>query len=89
MDFKSFARYQYTNDDRKITNKDNINQAKHRFRFKETFRAKFNDNFFGVLALRYDSENKSGKDNDTTDTSTDFGAKVQNTYIRGLVITAF
>ena len=67
VDFSGFARYRYTSDKVKLNDAKTTN-ANHRFRFVGTFKAALDDNFFGVLGLRYDSKDGSGFNTDTTDT---------------------
>ena len=74
VDFSGFARYRYTNDKKKINDTKDTN-ANHRFRFVGTFKAALDDNFFGVLGLRYDSKDGSGHNTDTTDTTKSFGVR--------------
>ncbi|MBR8464877.1 porin [Campylobacter sp. faydin G-140] len=75
VDVSGYARYRYTND----TNEDkNVKDTKadHRFRVVATFKAAIDDNFFGVLGLRYDARDGSGsreKGTDLTDTTGTFG----------------
>ena len=56
VDLSGFARYRYTNDNRKSTpdakNKTN-DVANHAFRMITSFKSAIDDNFFGVLTLRY------------------------------------
>lgn len=76
VDFSGFARYRYTNDKVKSsTKKVEKLTAGHRFRFEGNFKSTFDDNFFGVLGLRYDTLDGSGKANDETNTTASFGVK--------------
>ena len=56
VDLSGFVRYRYTNDNRKSTpdakNKTN-DVANHAFRMITSFKSAIDDNFFGVLTLRY------------------------------------
>ena len=74
VDFSGFARYRYTSDKVKPNDVKTTN-ANHRFRFVGTFKAALDDNFFGVLGLRYDSKDGSGFNTDTTNTTSSFGVR--------------
>ena len=97
VDLSGFARYRYTNDNRKSTpdakNKTN-DVANHAFRMITSFKSAIDDNFFGVLTLRYaptaadGSGDNAGVGTDKTDTTSSFsvyemylGYKVANTTI--------
>ncbi len=72
VDLSGFARYRYTNDNRdtKVATNDTVSHA---FRMQTSFKAAIDDNFFGVLTLRYAPE--------TTDGSGDnVGRKFSNKY---------
>ena len=92
VDLSGFARYRYTNDHFKNsaasdTKKSSI--ASHVFRMQTAFKAAIDDNFFGVLNLRYEAPDGSGDNNgvkfgtrynyvsgngtDKTDTTKSFG----------------
>lgn len=72
VDMSGMARYRYDN----ITNDGvkNSDNAHHTFRIKTNFKAAFDDNFFGVLGLRYQSRDTSGNNTlDKTDADKHFG----------------
>lgn len=79
VDLSGFARYRYTSD--KITSRST--GANHRFHIEAAFKSALDDNFFGVLRLRYDATDHSGSSstnngnpaNDRVDTTTGFGVK--------------
>ena len=78
VDFSGFARYRYTHDKVRwngMPSAYNKNNANHRFRFVGTFKAALDDNFFGVLGLRYDAKDGSGFNSDTTNTTSSFGVR--------------
>ena len=94
VDLSGFARYRYTNDSTKKTKADTVkgNSAGHAFRMETAFKAAIDDNFFGVLRLRYsatdDSGDKVATGTDKTNTTNSFGVyemylgyKVSNTTI--------
>ena len=62
VDLSGFARYRYTNDSTKKTTADTVkgNSAGHAFRMETAFKAAIDDNFFGVLRLRYSATDDSG-----------------------------
>ena len=67
VDLSGFARYRYTNDnrDRKADTKAGTNDtAGHAFRMETAFKAAIDDNFFGVLRLRYAATDGSGDNNE-------------------------
>ncbi|WP_158333635.1 major outer membrane protein [Campylobacter concisus] len=70
VDLSGFARYRYTNDnrDRKADTKAGTNDtAGHAFRMQTSFKAAIDDNFFGVLTLRYAATDGSGDNNEKRD----------------------
>ena len=80
VDLSGFARYRYTNDFIKNSNQNNTvknSGAGHAFRMQTAFKAAIDDNFFGVLNLRYDLTDDSGDKNaagtDKTNTTGTFG----------------
>ena len=80
VDLSGFARYRYTNDFIKNSNQNNTvknSGAGHAFRMQTAFKAAIDDNFFGVLNLRYDLTDDSGDKNaagtDKTYTTGTFG----------------
>ena len=94
VDLSGFARYRYTNDDTKnsTTIPTKKHSAGHVFRMQTAFKAAIDDNFFGVLNLRYEAKDNSGdgvtKGTDKTNTTDSFGVyemylgyKVGNTAI--------
>ena len=81
VDLSGFARYRYTND---YTKKSTANagtekgsNAGHVFRMQTAFKAAIDDNFFGVLNLRYEAKDNSGDGvaagTDKTNTTGSFG----------------
>ena len=97
VDLSGFARYRYTNDHYKSnpdTKAKTNDTASHAFRMITSFKAAIDDNFFGVLTLRYapttadGSGDNAGVGTDKTDTTSSFsvyemylGYKVANTTI--------
>ncbi|BCX79866.1 major outer membrane protein [Campylobacter sp. 19-13652] len=84
VDLSGFARYRYTN----LKKTDN-HGGNHQFKMITNFKAAYDDNFYGVLGLRYVSNDGSGNVNDTTDTTSTFkvhqfylGYKAGNTDVR-------
>ena len=82
VDLSGYARYRYNNYTSKKAadvKKDNITKAQHQFKSEFSFKAALDDNFFGVLTLRYNAADSSafGADNaaDKTDTTSTFGVK--------------
>jgi len=80
VDLSGYARYRYTNDFIKNSNQNNTvknSGAGHAFRMQTAFKAAIDDNFFGVLNLRYDLTDDSGDKNaagtDKTYTTGTFG----------------
>ena len=79
VDLSGFARYRYTNDDTKnsTTIPTKKHSAGHAFRMQTAFKAAIDDNFFGVLNLRYEAKDNSGdgvtKGTDKTNTTDSFG----------------
>ena len=80
VDLSGFARYRYANDFIKNSNQNNTvknSGAGHAFRMQTAFKAAIDDNFFGVLNLRYDLTDDSGDKNaagtDKTYTTGTFG----------------
>ena len=80
VDLSGFARYRYTNDHFKTSYPKSIvkdSDAGHVFRMQTAFKAAIDDNFFGVLNLRYDLTDDSGDKNaagtDKTYTTGTFG----------------
>lgn len=95
VDLSGYARYRYTNTHKKHKDdfgrtdlQQNNNGAGHQFRAFTTFKAALDDNFFGVLTLRYQSTDGSGKAGNATNTTNEFdvaevylGYKVGNTVV--------
>jgi hydrogenase-4 component I len=82
VDLSGYARYRYNNYTSKKAadvKKDNITKAQHQFKSEFSFKAALDDNFFGVLTLRYNAADSSafGADDnsDTTDTKSTFNVK--------------
>ncbi|WP_169779674.1 major outer membrane protein [Campylobacter curvus] len=100
VDLSGFARYRYTNTTEKASKSDRNTEAKHNFKIVTNFKAAIDDNFFGVLGLRYNASDGSGNlgnggnpnlpKTDKTDTDGTFG--VHQLYlgytIGGTTITA-
>ena len=97
VDLSGFARYRYTNTHKKDTVAKDVAKgsvAKHQFRMVTNFKAAIDDNFFGVIGLRYTADDNSGDNalagTDKTDTTTSFN--VHQFYlgynIGGTTITA-
>ncbi|QKF61062.1 major outer membrane protein [Campylobacter curvus] len=81
VDLSGFARYRYTSDKgenyKSKPAKENTS-ANHQFKMITNFKAAIDDNFFGVLGLRYQANDTSGhKDakTDTTNTTGSFGVR--------------
>ena len=95
VDLSGFARYRYTNDHFKTSYPKSIvkdSDAGHVFRMQTAFKAAIDDNFFGVLNLRYQEKDNSGDGvaagTDKTNTTGSFGVyemylgyKVGNTTV--------
>ncbi|CUU75815.1 major outer membrane protein [Campylobacter hyointestinalis subsp. hyointestinalis] len=64
VDVSGFARYRYDNTTTNYTGKNNAGQdeseGSHRFTSYVDFKAALDDNFYGILGLRYDSKDASG-----------------------------
>ena len=81
VDLTGYARYRYTNDHTKKsvpnTEATKGSNAGHVFRMQTAFKAAIDDNFFGVLHLRYEAKDISGDNvksgTDKTDTTGSFG----------------
>ena len=80
VDLSGFARYRYTNDHFKTSYPKSIvkdSGAGHVFRMQTAFKAAIDDNFFGVLNLRYQAKDNSGDGvaagTDKTNTTGSFG----------------
>lgn len=105
VDLSGFARYRYTNNKKtgeySNTKTESGSLAGHNFKMVTNFKAAIDDNFFGVIGLRYNATDNSGdntqndqgsagKGTDKTDTTTGFG--VHQFYlgykIGGTTITA-
>ena len=77
VDLSGYARYRYNNVTVKKANgvKDNTT-AHHQFKSEFSFKAALDDNFFGVLTLRYNSNDSSAFNadgrSDRTDTTSPF-----------------
>ena len=99
VDLSGFARYRYTNTrnksaDASATPSQDRNKADHNFKMITNFKAAIDDNFFGVVGLRYNATDGSGDNagagTDKTNTTKGFG--VHQFYlgykIGGTTITA-
>ena len=99
VDLSGFARYRYTNTrnksaDASATPSQDRNKAGHNFKMITNFKAAIDDNFFGVVGLRYNATDGSGDNagagTDKTNTTKGFG--VHQFYlgykIGGTTITA-
>ena len=105
VDLSGFARYRYTNNKKtgeySNTKTESGSKAGHNFKMVTNFKAAIDDNFFGVIGLRYNATDNSGDNTqddqgskgigtDKTDTTTGFG--VHQFYlgykIGGTTITA-
>lgn len=82
VDLSGFARYRYNNLQTKktqagATTSEKKTVAGHNFKAELNFKAALDDNFFGVLALRYNKTDGSGgiDTGDYTDTTSTFGVK--------------
>ena len=80
VDLSGFARYRYTNDSTKNSKVNDTvkgSSAGHAFRMETAFKAAIDDNFFGVLRLRYSATDGSGDNagagTDKTNTTGTFG----------------
>lgn len=80
VDLSGFARYRYTNDfikNSKVNDTAKGSGAGHAFRMETAFKAAIDDNFFGVLRLRYSATDGSGDNagagTDKTNTTGTFG----------------
>lgn len=84
VDMSGFARYRYTTtktttDRDGATTDKGTTRASHQFRNFINFKAAFDDRFFGVLGVRYNSSDASGNNGDATDTEDTF--RVSEFYI--------
>ncbi|QKF91804.1 OprD family outer membrane porin [Campylobacter sp. CCUG 57310] len=92
VDLSGFVRYRYEN---VRTNKVDVktDKSRHRFRSIFAFKAALDDNFFGVLSFRYDSNDNSGKATgkaNVTDTSSTFAVnELYLGYTRGNTTVKF
>lgn len=81
VDLSGFARYRYTNTRNKSANAsatpyEDRNNANHGFRMVTDFKAAIDDNFFGVIGLRYNTTDNSGDNSYKLDNKT--GAKISD-----------
>lgn len=82
VDLSGFARYRYTNTHEKNTVAKNVTKgsvANHQFRMITNFKAAIDDNFFGVIGLRYNTNDGSG-DNAGAGTDKALTEKAFNVY---------
>ena len=80
VDLSGFARYRYTNTrdksaDASATPYEDRNNANHGFRMVTDFKAAIDDNFFGVIGLRYNTTDNSGDNSYKLDNT---GAKISD-----------
>ena len=96
VDLSGFARYRYTNTHEKNRVAKNVTKgsvANHQFRMVTNFKAAIDDNFFGVIGLRYSANDGSGDNATGTDLTNTTGTfNVHQFYlgynIGGTTITA-
>ena len=96
VDLSGFARYRYTNTHEKNTVAKNVTKgsvANHQFRMVTNFKAAIDDNFFGVIGLRYSANDGSGDNATGTDLTNTTGTfNVHQFYlgynVGGTTITA-
>ena len=96
VDLSGFARYRYTNTHDKNRVAKNVTKASvanHQFRMVTNFKAAIDDNFFGVIGLRYSANDGSGDNATGTDLTNTTGTfNVHQFYlgynIGGTTITA-
>ena len=84
VDLSGFARYRYTNDNKKDADGSHASEAKHNFKLITNFKAAIDDNFFGVIGLRYNKSDDSGNRNgvtDATNTNTSGNFNIHQFYL--------
>ncbi|MGP1485466.1 MAG: major outer membrane protein [Campylobacter sp.] len=84
VDLSGFARYRYDTKKEKKTvaskTTKSASEATHRFTSKLSFKAALDDNFFGVLGLRYNSRDGSGKTSKDTNTKSEDRTDVDSSF---------
>jgi len=83
VDLSGFARYRYTNDKRtgeySNTKTESGSLAGHGFKMVTNFKAAIDDNFFGVIGLRYNATDNSGDNTQSDQGSKGIGTDKTNT----------
>ena len=83
VDLSGFARYRYTNDKRtgeySNTKTESGSKAGHGFKMVTNFKAAIDDNFFGVIGLRYNATDNSGDNTQSDQGSKGIGTDKTNT----------
>lgn len=83
VDLSGFARYRYTNDKRtgeySNTKTESGSKAGHGFKMVTNFKAAIDDNFFGVIGLRYNATDNSGDNTQDDQGSKGIGTDKTNT----------
>ena len=83
VDLSGFARYRYTNDKKhgefSNTKSESGSKAGHQFKAVTNFKAAIDDNFFGVIGLRYNATDKSGDNTQGNQGSRGTGTDKTNT----------
>lgn len=80
VDLSGFARYRYDSEKTKTNDTKSNHQATHRFTSKLGFKAALDDNFFGVMGLRYNSRDGSGRTSKGTNTNTEDRTDVDSSF---------
>ena len=87
VDLSGFARYRYTNTNKKESKANKADkkshEAGHQFRMITNFKAAIDDNFFGVIGFRYNTTDNSGDgvENGTDNTKTNGAFNVHQFYL--------
>ena len=83
VDLSGFARYRYTNDKKhgefSNTKSESGSLAGHQFKAVANFKAAIDDNFFGVIGLRYNATDNSGDNTQNDQGSQEIGTDKTNT----------
>ena len=83
VDLSGFARYRYTNNKKtgeySNTKTESGSKAGHNFKMVTNFKAAIDDNFFGVIGLRYNATDNSGDNTQDDQGSKGIGADKTNT----------
>ena len=83
VDLSGFARYRYTNDKKhgefSNTKSESGSLAGHQFKAVANFKAAIDDNFFGVIGLRYNATDNSGDNTQNDQGSQGIGTDKTNT----------